>query len=181
MLNKLIYADIKANSSGGGGGSDDEWFPPDPPDLPGYNPYDEDGEWSEDGELSVDDGPVIEEDYLYGESGRLIYSSNLAILLRWNFSMSGENIFPVALVDGEEVCKQHSSGHIVVLEIDKTSGIVRVRMSLKSSGEDCNWNGEASCLYSVSCKGTSLEKEGTCRSGASFRVSIKASGEVSIS
>lgn len=175
MLNQLIYADIKANSSGGGGGSDDEWFPPNPPDLPGYNPYDEDGEWS------GDDGPVIDEDYLYGSSGRPIYSSNIAVLLMWDFSMTNENFFPRAFVNGEEVCERHSPSHIVLLKTDKTSGILTVKMSLKSSGEDCKWNGGAYCGYSVSCKGTLLEKKRTCRSGASFKVSIKASGEVSIS
>ena len=174
MLNQLIYADIKANSPGGAGG-DDEWFPPNPPDLPGYNPYDEDGEWSR------DDGPVIDEDYLYGSSGRPIYSSNLAILLRWDFSMSDQNLFPRAIVNGKEVCGQHSPSHIVIFKIDKPSGSVTVKMSLKSSGKDCKWNGGAICTYNATCRGTSLSKSGTCSSGASFRVSIKASGEVSIS
>lgn len=174
MLNQLIYADIKANSSGGGGG-DDKRFPPTPPDLPGYDPYDEDGEWS------GDDGPLIDEDYLYGSSGRPIYSSNLAVLLMWTFSMSSENRFPRAIVNGKEVCGQHSPSHIVLFKIDKTSGSVTVKMSLKSSGKDCKWNGGASCTYKATCRGTSLSKSGTCSSGASFRVSIKASGEVSIS
>ena len=173
MLNQLIYADIKSGSTGGEGWDDD--IPPPPPDLDGYERYDDDGEHG------VDDGPVISEDYLHAGSGRPIYSSNCVVVVKWGFSMNGQNLFPKAILNGKEVCGQHSPAHVVSYAIGKTSGSVTIKMSLKSSGKDCKWNGGASCSYTATLSGHSLTKNGTCGGGATFRVVIKSSGEVSIS
>lgn len=173
MLNQLIYADIKANSSEGGGYDED--IPPPPPPLIGYVPYDEDGEYE------WDDGPVVTEEYVDGKGGSPIYSSILVVLVRWEFEMSEKNLFPKAIINGKEVCGQHSPSHIVSYSIGKTSGSETIKMLLKSSGSDCNWYGGASCEYTATLKGVSVTKSGTCGGGATFRVSIKANGKVSIS
>lgn len=173
MLNQLIYADIEANSSGGGAASSS--YPPPPPNITGYDPYDEDG-------VHEDDyGPISSDVFLYGNSGSPLYSSILAVLVRWGFAMNKENLFPKAIINGKEVCGQHSPYHIVSYSIGKTSGSETIKMSLKSSGRDCKWNGGASCTYTATLRGVSVSKKGTCGGGATFRVSIKASGEVSIS
>lgn len=174
MLNQLIYADIKANSSGGGGY--DENTPPLPPIIPGYDPYYEDG--GHDG----NNIPIIKDDeFLYGRSGRLTYSSILFVLVRWEFIMSSEeNLFPNAIINGEVVCEQHSPDHVVAYNLRKTSGIETIKMSLKNSGEYCKWKSDATCIYRAKLRGISVSKSGTCGGGATFRVSIKASGEISI-
>lgn len=169
MLNQLIYANIKSGSTGGEGWDDD--IPPPPPDLDGYVNYEDDGEYG--------DSPVISEDYL--RTGRPIYSSNCTVVVKWGFSMKEQNIFPKAILNGKVVCGKHSPDHVVSYKIRKTSGSETIKVSLRSSGKSCKWNGGASCSYTVTLHGRSFTKNGTCAGGATFRVGIKSNGEVSFS
>jgi hypothetical protein len=169
MLNQLIYPDIKEDSSGGGGTSSSY---PDPPlGLPGYVPY-----------QGYEYGGENEVVFLHGNSGRPICSSNtLGVFLEWRFYMGLNNIFPRAIVNGNEVCRQHNPSHVVSYIIEKPVGIETIKMSLRSSGRDCRWDGGQSCTYRATLRGTTITKGGTCGGGATFRVLIKANGEVSIS
>ena len=169
MLNQLIYRDM-ANRSGSGHGEDTN--PDPPPTLPGYDDYDENG----------DSGyEVVPDDLLHSRGGRLIYSSNLILWAQWSFSMEKNNLFPKAILNGKEVCSQHSPSHVVAYRIKKTSGSEMVRLAMKSSGNDCKWDASAKCTYRLwggvknNYGGThSASKIGTCGGGASFRVTINS-------
>ena len=169
MLNQLIYRDI---ANGSGSGYDEDILPEPPPILPGYDDYDENG----------DSGyEVVPDELLHSSGGRLIYSSNLILWAQWSFSMGTKNLFPKAILNGKEVCSQHSPSHVVAYKITKTSGSVTVKLSLKSSGKDCEWDASAECTYRLwgggknDSGGThSASKRGTCGGGASFRVTINS-------
>ena len=175
MLNQLIYGDIK-NASGSGGGSA-------PYDDAPYFPGDE----YPDGGGSPED--VVPNELLHGRNGRLIYSDNFAVWAQWAFSQSGENLCPAVLINGKVECNQHSTSHIIAHRIKKTSGTETIRLSMKSSGKDCKWNGGASCTYRLwggsktfsTSGGHGAEKSGTCGGGASFTVTIYGSGDYRIS
>ena len=159
------------------------------------------------GSIEADDAPTypgdidIEDDsapmdLLYGKSGKLLYANNLVFWLRWVFSQSNENLFPIAQVNDEDKCREHSSAHVVGYKLDAvdlSSGknTFSIKMKLKSSGTECKWNGGASCTYRIwfgarhfdeADEAHKLERRGTCGTAVTFKVTVDCEkGKVSIS
>lgn len=126
----------------------------------------------------------------------MLYANNLVFWLRWVFSQSNENLFPVAQVNDEDKCSEHSSAHVVGYKLDAgdlSSGTktFSIKMKLKSSGTECRWNGSASCTYRIwfgarhfneADAAHRLERSGTCGTSVTFKVTVDCeNGTVSIS
>lgn len=147
------------------------------------------------GDVEATDGSE-NADLLYNKNGKLMYADCLVLWLRFVFSQSTENLFPIAQVNGEDVCGEHSTAHVIGYRLDSddlTGGTktFTIKMKLKSSGTECNWNGSASCTYRIwfgaraysdADAAHKLEKSGTCGEGATFTVTVDTdNGTVSIS
>jgi len=158
MKNQLIYRNLKGTSGGTSGD-----------DAPSYP-----------GDIYPVEETTVPDELLRSSSGKLIYSNILLLWAQFVFSQSGENLFPSVSVNNER-CSEHSSSHIIAVEVSKTSGTFSIKMSMRSSGKNCKWNGSASCTYRVwggskaysEQRGHGKSKSGTCSSGASFIVRIE--------
>ena len=164
MLNQIIRINGEGGESQGGA-------PDYPPIISGFDPSGEEG-----GEEVIE----VSSEMLYASSGKLMYSTLSNLWARWVFAQSTKNLFPTVLINGTTECKEHSTYHIVKFKVTKKSGTVKVRMTMKSSGENCNWDGSARCTYQLwggkkefsEADGHGKQKSGTCAGGATFTVII---------
>lgn len=74
MINRILH---KSGSSGSGDIDDAPIYP---------------------GDIEIEDD-TAPEDLLYSKDGKLLYANSLVFWLRWVFSQSNENLFPVAQVN----------------------------------------------------------------------------------
>lgn len=163
MLNQIIRL--------GAAGSASESTYPDAPTISGFDPEGEEG-----GDVVIE----IPSEMLHAKSGKLMYSTLSNLWARWVFDQSSYNLFPTVLINEKTECKEHSTFHKVRYKMKKKSGIEVVKMTMKSSGEDCNWRGSARCTYQLwggtkefsTEGGHGAQKVGTCAGGATFKVKI---------
>lgn len=171
MINRILH---KSGSSGSGEADDAPIYP---------------------GDIETEE-ETVPEDLLYNTKGKIIYANNLVFWLRWVFSQSNENLFPVAQVNDEDVCGEHSSEHVVGYKLDakdlsSSTKTFSIKMKLKSSGTECKWNGSASCTYRIwfgarhfdaAEAAHKLEKSGMCGTAVTFKVAVDCeNGTVSLS